>query len=239
MSDTVIREVSKGVWIFSRPFSRSGVPVGGRSTAIKMKDGGVWVLASTPLNPETREKLNQLGPVRYIIGADSVHRLFLSEFKRAYPDAKLVAPQAAIEDYHDKDLKFDGAWGADPPDSKYGFEDEIKHCYFSGFRNKDVAFFHVGSKSLIEADLLFNLPCNEQYSKVESSGRSLFLGSFGPRSWLHTQYVRTMGIDQQAMKRDVKTVDSWDFKRIIPCHGDVIEEDAKEAWRSAYRFYYD
>jgi len=34
--------------------------------------------------------------------------------------------------------------------------------YFSGFRNKDVAFFHVASKSLIEADLLFNLPANEQ-----------------------------------------------------------------------------
>jgi len=34
--------------------------------ASKMKDGGVWVLASTPLNGETREKLDQLGPVRWV-----------------------------------------------------------------------------------------------------------------------------------------------------------------------------
>lgn len=34
--------------------------------------------------------------------------------------------------------------------------------YFSGFRNKDVAFLHMPSKSLIEADLLMNLPANEQ-----------------------------------------------------------------------------
>ncbi|KAF8341911.1 hypothetical protein F5887DRAFT_975605 [Amanita rubescens] len=238
ISDTVIREVSQNVWTFSRPFSRYGIHVGGRSTAIKMKDGGVWVLASTPLNGETREKLDQLGPVRYIIGADSVHRMFLSEFKKAYPNAKLVAPQAAIENYHDTNLKFDGAWGADPPDTKYGFEDEIKHRYFSGFRNKDVAFFHVDSKSLIEADLLFNLPANEQYSKVNAPwGIGVFC--LGPSSWLHSRFTWRMGVDKEAMKRDVKAVDAWDFKRIIPCHGDVIDTGAKKAWRDAYRFYYD
>ena len=61
------------------------------------------------------------------------------------------------------------------------------------------------------------------------------------------------------MKRDVKTVDSWDFDRIIPCHGvrahpslarieciyaaccsqDVIEKDGKAAWREAYKWYFD
>lgn len=36
------------------------------------------------------------------------------------------------------------------------------HSYFSGFVNKDIAFNHVASRSLIVADLLFNLPANEQ-----------------------------------------------------------------------------
>lgn len=34
--------------------------------------------------------------------------------------------------------------------------------FFSGFKNKDVAFFHPESKTLIQADLLFNFPCYEQ-----------------------------------------------------------------------------
>ena len=38
--------------------------------------------------------------------------------------------------------------------------------YFSAFKNKDVAFLHKDSKSLIEADLLFNLPPNEQVSAL-------------------------------------------------------------------------
>jgi hypothetical protein len=40
-----------------------------------MKDGGVWVLASTPLNGETREKLDQLGPVRWVNERFSVSAL--------------------------------------------------------------------------------------------------------------------------------------------------------------------
>jgi hypothetical protein len=58
-----------------------------------LTNGGVWVLASTPLNPETKAKIDELGPVqcvffslrlmlnlritRYIIGADAGHHLFL------------------------------------------------------------------------------------------------------------------------------------------------------------------
>jgi hypothetical protein len=48
-----------------RPFARFGmIPVGGRSTAIRMTDGGVWVMASTPLTPETKAKLSEIGPVK-------------------------------------------------------------------------------------------------------------------------------------------------------------------------------
>lgn len=38
--------------------------------------------------------------------------------------------------------------------------------YFPGFRNKDVAFLHVPSRTLIQADLLFNLPATEQVSSM-------------------------------------------------------------------------
>jgi hypothetical protein len=50
------------------PFYRYNIfPVGGRSTAVKLKSGGVWLLASTPLNDVTRTKLNELGELKYPI----------------------------------------------------------------------------------------------------------------------------------------------------------------------------
>lgn len=60
------------------------------------------------------------------------------------------------------------------------------------------------------------------------------------------------------MRRDAATVASWDFTRIIPCHGvgaphlskptydvnteylqDVIEDKGHEAWVAAYSKYLD
>jgi hypothetical protein len=39
------------------------------------------------------------------------------------------------------------------------------------------------------------------------------------------------------MRRDAKRVAEWDIERIVPCHGDVIEEVGAEAWSSAYQWY--
>ncbi|KAJ7089296.1 hypothetical protein B0H15DRAFT_282010 [Mycena belliarum] len=239
MADIVIREVVKNVWTFSRPFPLFGwIHVGGRSTAIKLASGGVWVLASTPLSAETKAKLDELGPVEYIVAANAVHNMFLGEFKRAYPDAKLIAPSGAVKRCDDKTLTFDGVWGRDPPDTKYGFEADIQACYFPGFKNRDVAFLHLESATLIEADLVTNLPGTEQYSKSDMAGVFPFYGPLGkPYGWLQNKLSIMRGEDPVAMKRDVQTVAGWNFSRIIPCHGDVIEADGKLIWTEAYKSY--
>jgi len=62
--------------------------------------------------------------IRYIVGADVVHHLFLGmwafdlsknlsqfiagDYKKAYPNAKLIAPEGTIERHGDPGLKFDG-----------------------------------------------------------------------------------------------------------------------------------
>ncbi|KAM5541758.1 hypothetical protein V8D89_004487 [Ganoderma adspersum] len=239
-SKCAIREVAKDVWTFSCPFSRFNLfPVGARSTAIKLSNGDVWVLASSPMDDKVKQKLNELGPVKWIVGPDAVHHLFLGEFKKEFPDAKVIAVHEAIQKKTKEDIQFDGAWGKDHPKTKYGFEDDIKHCYFSGFKNKDVAFFHPASKTMLQADLLFNLPAREQYSLSGSSGKFPLVGNLNPWMWIHKRFAWSLGIDKEAMKRDVKSVAAWDFERIIPCHGDVIEKDGKSAWMEAYKWYLD
>lgn len=238
MTDIIIREVTEGIWTFSKPFLRLNVlPIGGRSTAVRLSNGDVWVLASTPLTPDTKKTLENLGPVKYIVGADSVHHLYLGEFKKAYPDAKLVAVEEAVEKKKGEGLDFAGFWGDKQQDPKFGFEDEIESCYFSGFKNKDVAFLHKPSKTLIEADLLFNMPALEQYSRSWFSGRIPFIGNIDPYTAAHKRMMWRLGVDKEAMKRDAKTVADWDFERIIPCHGDVIDKDGNKAWRAAYEYY--
>ena len=64
----VIKEyAANSVATFSYPFSRFGiVPIGGRSTAVRLRDGTVWVLASTPLDEPTKAKIESMGNVGYV-----------------------------------------------------------------------------------------------------------------------------------------------------------------------------
>jgi hypothetical protein len=91
---------------------------------------------------------------------------------------------------------------------------DIYYSFFSGFKNKDVAFFHLESKVMIQADLLFNLPATEQvtyfndtnhsglihfykYSKSKSSPKLPLLGGFDASSWLHPRVLWSMGVDKE------------------------------------------
>ncbi|KAI0945082.1 hypothetical protein AcV7_001713 [Taiwanofungus camphoratus] len=120
--------------------------------------------------------------------------------KIAYPEAKMIGFEPLIEKMKEEVWKFDGTYGADPPDTKYGYE---------------------------------------EYSKSsQSANRPFFAPNFEPFSSMHKEFTVGSGIDKEAMRRDAHTVAQWDFDRIIPCHGDVIETGGKEAWLSAYGAYF-
>ncbi|KAI0336653.1 hypothetical protein GY45DRAFT_1376877 [Cubamyces sp. BRFM 1775] len=238
MSDIVIREVAPDVWTFSRPYTLLGLfPVGGRSTAIKLTSGGVWILASTPLTDETKQKLAELGDVKYIVAGNAFHHLFLKQYKDAYPTAKTLGPEDLNAKKAAEGWQLDAVFSAKTPDLKHGFEDEIEHCYFSGFGNKDVAFYHKASKTAIGADLLMNNPPKEQYSKSPLSPKSTLLSTMTPHGWQLRTFIWLKEKDKAAMIRDARKVYEWDFVRFIPCHGDVIETNAKEAWKAAFGRY--
>ncbi|KAI0360384.1 hypothetical protein OH77DRAFT_1418301 [Trametes cingulata] len=238
MSDLVIREVAPDVWTFSRPFTLLGIfPVGGRSTAIKLAAGGVWIFASTPLTEETRAKLAELGDVKYIVAGNVVHHLFLKQYKDAYPQAKTIGPEDLNQKKAVEGWQLDAVFSSKSPDTKHGFEDEIEHCYFSGYGNKDVAFYHKASKTVVAADLLMNNPPTEQYSKSTQSPRSMLLGSMTPYGWQFRWFLWLKEKDKAAMIRDARKVYEWDFDRYIPCHGDVIETNARGAWKAAWAHY--
>ncbi|OJT08252.1 hypothetical protein TRAPUB_862 [Trametes pubescens] len=194
-------------------------------------------MASTPLTDETKAKLEELGEVKYLVSGNIFHFLFLKQYKDAYPNAKTIGPEEI--DAKLKDWKLDSVFSAKSPDTKYGFEEEIEHCYFSGWKNKETAFYHRASKTAIGADSLMNYPPTEQYSKSSESPKlsNWLLTPMHPYGWQLYWYIRLRQVDKTALTREAKTVAEWDFVRFITCHGDIIEANAKEAWKRAWRDY--
>jgi hypothetical protein len=59
-----IRQLDEYITVFDIPFSRFGIlPIGNRSTAVKLKDNRVLVVVSSPCDEPTKAKLAELGQV--------------------------------------------------------------------------------------------------------------------------------------------------------------------------------
>lgn len=107
-------------------------------------------------------------------------------------------------------------------------------------------FNYKPEKVLIEADLMFNLPAIEQYSKVPESQRpggfadKLFQGAqstAGEATWMKRFNWYLAGKDRKSLNDSLKVIDSWDFTTLIPCHGEVIEGTAKETYRKVFQWH--
>ncbi|EIM20676.1 hypothetical protein WALSEDRAFT_60796 [Wallemia mellicola CBS 633.66] len=238
ISDLVVRSITSTITIFSRPFSRyPGVPVGSRSTAIKLEEGEnkdkVWVLASSRCDEVVIENIKKLGQVKYLVAPDTAHYLFLKQYIDAFPDAKVIG----VDGLQSKasDVKFDYIYGQEPADKKVGYEPEIQVVWFDKFINRDLAFFHQPTKTLVQADLLFNLPGYEQYSNSKESAEPWvpFVQNFRPGTLTH----RIAAMAMSKNDAEIKKVYEWDFDRIIPSHGDVIETGGKKAWYDVFSRY--
>ncbi|SCV72445.1 BQ2448_3982 [Microbotryum intermedium] len=269
--ELVIRKLSESTTIFSCPFARGGlVPFGGRSTAIKLQDGNVWLIASHPLDPDTLTTLNNLGPTKFIVSPDREHNIFLQQYINAYPEAQVFVPLGVKENWQKKGqtslinrITFTFGQGKGDPfpaltngeilsadfGKAHGNEDVSRFMSISELephaetrffsRGMQIAFLHVPSKTLIQADLLFNLPPDEQYSK-SSKKSTAFLASnlLRPGTTGHKRLAwYLMGKDKKVMAQQAKVISAWDFDRMIPCHGNVMESGAKAAWNSTYDWY--
>lgn len=167
-TECVIRAVTPFITTFSIPFSRFGVlPIGNRSTAIKLANDEVFLIVSSPCTSETTSVIDSMGQVKYLLTPDYEHGMHILDFHNKYPEAKCIGPQGIEEK---KPLvPWAGILGSGGEDKVYGFENEIKLHYFPGHANREIALLHIPSRTLVVADLLFNLPPKEQYSNTTKS----------------------------------------------------------------------
>ncbi|KAL1585555.1 hypothetical protein WHR41_05724 [Cladosporium halotolerans] len=242
----VIRSITPDIKTFSTPFLRFGrVKIGGRGTAVRLGSGTTAVFSPVALTPTVRAEMASLGPTKYLVALDQEHHIFLEDWHKAFPDAKVIAPET-LPAYRDKQGYFripEGNWKLfEAGASAQGklsvdeeFDREFDFTYVDGHANKEVVFNHRKSGTLIEGDLLFNLPATEQFSRSGLDPKSGLLSRLF--SWLNSTQGEALaqrrliwyGIceNKPAYNREVNRISGWKFDRIIPCHGDVIETGGK------------
>ncbi|KFY05019.1 hypothetical protein O988_00342 [Pseudogymnoascus sp. VKM F-3808] len=240
----VIRDISPSITTLSVPFDFAGgrVKAGGRATIFRLASGNLAVMSPVALTAPVRTKLATMGTIGYIIALNMGHHLHISAWAEAFPKAKVIGvdglPEKRENDPATKGTNFSHVFTTNNKNTGIAddFDKEFSYEYIDGLPNKDVVFLHKPTKTLVQADILFNLPASEQYEKVPSGVKTGVLGRWvasaysaqGSMVWQKRALWYGAGSKgRQSVADSMKRVLDWDFERIIPCHGDVIETDAK------------
>ena len=123
------------------------------------------------------------------------------------------------------------------------FDEAFNYEYVDAHQNKELVFVHKASKTLITADLIFNLPAVEQYSKTGESPSSGFLTKLfaglqntkGSAIWQKRMlwYVLSKA-DRPGFNASVQRINTFNFENIIPAHGDTIIGDGKQIFEKVF-----
>lgn len=211
-----------------------------------MENNELAVFAPVALTRNVRDLIDKDmdAKVKYIIAPDAEHHIFLSDWQKEYPEAKVIVPEPLVEkrrkagqllpeqgDPRLVAIKEGASYSVDPT-----FDQQFNLEYVHAHANKELVFNHKASRTLIEADLMFNLPAREQTSMLGRSQPSgilsrIFGGMNSTQGEALSQrrfiwYLISAG-NRSAFNSSVSRIDGWDFDRIVPCHGDVIETGGK------------
>jgi len=219
------RQLDAGLWVVDHPdFRTGGVPIGTRTTLVRLADGGLWMHSPGPLPHALVQAIDAIGPVRFIVAPNAFHHFFVADAARAWPEASVhLAPGLAEKR---KDLSCDAELGDAPPPA---WKNELDQCLLRGVpRMSEVVFLHRASRTLIATDLAFNV------REVASPFARLFFRLTGVYGKFATSRVlRLLTRDRGAARESVHRILAWDFDRVVVTHGEVLESGGREALRDA------
>ena len=219
-----LQPIATDLWVEARALRFAGVETGTRMTVVRLAGGGLFIHSPVSLDGGTREAVDALGAVVAVVAPSRFHHLYAGEWSEAYPQAVLCACPGLASKRND--LSWDRVL-SDTPEPEW--RGEIEQV-FVGARSleNEVVFFHRASRTLICADLVFNL-LNHPAFTTRMVAR--LLGNTKPgATWLERLIIR----DRAGARAQVDRALEWDIERIVLGHGALVESDGREVLRSAY-----
>lgn len=212
------------------------------------------VVSPVALTADVQQTIaSQQAKIKYIAAPDMEHHIHLSAWKKAFPDAEIIAPEGLHEQRQSNPERRDTEFThiltkANKRNIHISeeFDREFDIEYVDGHANKEIVFLHKPTKTMIQADLFFNMPPNEQYSQSgESPTSGIFTKLFTPlisatpppAIWNKRFTWYFIVRDRKSVSESVARINAWDFDRVIPCHGDVIETGGKAVFQNAFEWF--
>jgi hypothetical protein len=194
---------------------------------IRLSDGGLLAWSPIALSPALRSEIDALGPVDHLVAPNSLHHLFLAEWRSTYPRARLYAPPGLSRKR--RDLVFDAELG-DMPEP--GWAADIDQVVVHGsVALTELVFFHQSSQTAIFADLIQNFAADwfTGWRRLVARLDGIVAPHPGaPREW------RASFVDRGRAREALDRILAWPIERALIAHGEPAVADGAVFVRRAF-----
>jgi hypothetical protein len=195
-----------------------------------MRSQGRELMLHSPveLDPELLVTLESLGEVRFLVGPNKAHHLFLGAYRDAFPEATLCGAPGLAEKR--TDLRFDHVLAPSSLPPEWPEEIAIELVEGAPLLN-EVAFLHRPSRTLVLTDLVFNV---ERGLDNQARVFHFLVGAtdrFGPH-----RLIRFALRDRKAARRSLDRILAWDFDAVVMSHGAVVRSGGHAMIERAFAF---
>lgn len=221
----MLKPVDENLWIYEEAASRLGFEFGARMTIVRLQDESLLLHSPLAISPELKNEIDALGEVRFVVSPFRFHFLHLGDCFRVYPGAQFYAPPG-MNTAKFPEVRFAGFLR----ETEAQWQNDLDQTIVRGNAlDNEVVFFHRASRTLICADLCFNLPSSRPpWTRFIARVLGVYR-RFSP-SLEFKLFTRNRTLVRQSIDRIL----AWDFERIIISHGDIIESGGKETLRAAF-----
>ena len=221
-----LHQLADDLWAATGRVRFVGQWVPTRMLVIRLPNGGLWLHSPIALGREIVGEVGSLGRVGHLVGSSKYHHLWLADWARHYPDAKVHGAPGLPEKR--PDISFHQVLGDEAPAEWSGVLDQIVFGGLPIFN--EVIFLHRPSRSLIVTDLVFNVYEADGVLAPVVLRLNGMWKRFGPSRALRLMMSRR----RQRAEADLKRIQEWSYDRVIMAHGRVLESGGREAMERAF-----
>lgn len=221
-------EVALNIWTIEakecvcyRPPMQPRYPYTHRAVVIRLSDDSLFILSPIQLTPDIRAGIDALGVVKYLVSPNHLHHLYMGDWSRAYPNAKLYAsPRLASKR---KDLAFYKTLSTDTSEPEWA--GQIDQCIFGSGNGwfDELVFFHRASRTVVFTDMImdFDPAVFSPVSRVTTQWNQMYQHTPRGAQLAHI-------FDRASLRNSLKIVRAWEPEHAIVAHSPWLCVDGKE-----------
>jgi len=217
------------IWLADYPVRLAGAQFNARMTLARRQDGALVVHSPAPISDAGRREIEALGRVAVIVAPGNFHHMHVAACQRHFPDAETwICPGVEAKQ---PTLSYDGLLTRSPTPALADFDLVL----VAGRLMSEVAMLHRPSRTLLLVDLIENF---SDATAGTNWALKMWWSVFGMWNKVVPAPEYRFGFrDRSAATAALEQIVAWDFDRIVIAHGDLIEHDARDVARRAWRRY--